>query len=92
MATPTSMPALCRQPRLLICDEATSALDTSTERSIQASLRELAAGRTAVFVAHRLSTVQGCDRIYVLAEGEVAEQVRGWEGPDLGDGSGGGGG
>ncbi|KAL4440595.1 hypothetical protein ABPG75_003596 [Micractinium tetrahymenae] len=66
--------AFLRQPRLLICDEATSALDTATERGIQASLRELAAGRTAVFVAHRLSTVQACDRIYVLSDGQVAEQ------------------
>ncbi|EFN53974.1 hypothetical protein CHLNCDRAFT_7051, partial [Chlorella variabilis] len=66
--------AFLRRPRLLICDEATSALDTATERGIQASLRALAAGRTAVFVAHRLSTVQGCDCIYVLAEGRVAEQ------------------
>jgi ABC-type multidrug transport system ATPase subunit len=63
-----------RQPRLLICDEATSALDTATERSIMASLQELATGRTSVFVAHRLSTVQGCDRIYVLKDGKVVEQ------------------
>jgi ABC transporter ATM len=63
-----------REPRLLICDEATSALDTATERGILSSLAELAAGRTSVFVAHRLSTVQGCDRIYVLREGEVAEE------------------
>lgn len=48
----------CRQPRLLVCDEATSALDSSTEAGIMASLAELAAGRTAVFVAHRLSTIQ----------------------------------
>ncbi|KAL4423145.1 hypothetical protein ABPG77_007798 [Micractinium sp. CCAP 211/92] len=66
--------AFLRQPRLLICDEATSALDTATERGIQASLRELAAGRTSVFVAHRLSTVQACDRIYVLSDGRVEEQ------------------
>ncbi len=48
----------CRQPRLLVCDEATSALDSGTEAGIMASLAELAAGRTAVFVAHRLSTIQ----------------------------------
>ena len=66
--------AFLRAPRLIICDEATSALDTATERSIMASLTELAAGRTSVFVAHRLSTVQGCSRIYVLNEGKVAEQ------------------
>lgn len=66
--------AFLRSPRLLICDEATSALDTATERSIMTSLTELAAGRTSVFVAHRLSTVQECDRIYVLSEGEVKEE------------------
>ncbi|PSC71946.1 metal ABC transporter permease [Micractinium conductrix] len=66
--------AFLRRPRLLICDEATSALDTATERGIQASLRDLATGRTAVFVAHRLSTVQACDRIYVMSDGLVAEQ------------------
>ena len=55
---PTFPPRARREPRLLICDEATSALDSSTERSIMDSLRELAVGRTSVFVAHRLSTVQ----------------------------------
>lgn len=66
--------AFLREPRLLICDEATSALDSATERGIMASLQELATGRTSVFVAHRLSTVQGCDRIYVLKDGTVAEE------------------
>uniref|UniRef100_A0A1D2ABS2 ABC transporter B family member 25, mitochondrial n=1 Tax=Auxenochlorella protothecoides TaxID=3075 RepID=A0A1D2ABS2_AUXPR len=66
--------AFLREPKLIVCDEATSALDTATEKSIMGSLRELAAGRTSVFVAHRLSTVQACDRIYVLRDGIVAEQ------------------
>jgi ABC transporter ATM len=66
--------AFLREPRLLICDEATSALDSATERGIMESLKELAAGRTSVFVAHRLSTVQGCDKIYVLKDGKVAEE------------------
>ncbi|EIE23470.1 ABC family transporter: mitochondrial ATM1-like protein [Coccomyxa subellipsoidea C-169] len=66
--------AFLRGPRLLICDEATSALDTATERSIMASLEELAVGRTSVFVAHRLSTVQRCDKIVVMADGQVVEQ------------------
>ena len=48
----------CREPRLLVCDEATSSLDSATERSIMGSLQALAAGRTSVFVAHRLSTIQ----------------------------------
>ncbi|KAJ9529892.1 hypothetical protein QJQ45_022301 [Haematococcus lacustris] len=66
--------AFLRQPRLLICDEATSALDSATEAQIMASLNELAAGRTSVFVAHRLSTIRSCDTIVVLRDGLVAEQ------------------
>ena len=66
--------AFLRNPRLIVCDEATSALDSATEASIMAALRELAAGRTSVFVAHRLSTVRDCDRIVVLRDGAVAEE------------------
>jgi ABC-type multidrug transport system ATPase subunit len=66
--------AFLRNPRLLVCDEATSALDSATEASIMASLRELAQGRTSLFVAHRLSTVRACDKIVVLEEGRVREQ------------------
>lgn len=66
--------AFLKRPRLLICDEATSALDTATEKGIMASLEELAANRTSVFVAHRLSTIQRCDKIFVLKDGLVAEQ------------------
>ncbi|KAF5840263.1 hypothetical protein DUNSADRAFT_17366 [Dunaliella salina] len=66
--------AFLRQPRLLICDEATSSLDTGTEAQIMGSLSQLAQGRTAVFVAHRLSTVRHCDQIVVLRGGEVVER------------------
>jgi ABC transporter ATM len=66
--------AFLRAPRLLICDEATSALDTATEQGIMTSLNELAAGRTSVFVAHRLSTIQRCDKIIVMSNGVVVEQ------------------
>ena len=66
--------AFLREPRLLICDEATSALDSGTERGILASLQELAEGRTSVFVAHRLSTIQHCDKIYVVKGGRVVEE------------------
>ena len=54
-------------------DEATSAVDTETEAAIQRSLREATVGRTAVVVAHRLSTVRHADRIWVLDEGLVVE-------------------
>lgn len=63
-----------RDPKLLICDEATSALDTATEQEIMSSLTDLAKGRTSVFVAHRLSTIQKCDKIIVLSEGQIIEQ------------------
>ena len=65
--------AFLKKPRMLIADEATSALDSATEIAIMRSLEELAVNRTSVFVAHRLSTIQQCDRIYVLADGVVRE-------------------
>jgi ABC-type multidrug transport system fused ATPase/permease subunit len=65
--------AFLKKPRMLIADEATSALDSATEIAIMRSLEDLAAHRTSVFVAHRLSTIQHCDRIYVLADGIVRE-------------------
>ena len=66
--------AFLRAPRLLLADEATSALDTATEVGILQSLQEVAQGRTAVFVAHRLSTVRQCDRIVVMENGKIVEQ------------------
>jgi ATP-binding cassette subfamily B protein len=62
-----------RNPPVLVLDEATSALDTRTERSVQAALDELSAGRTTITVAHRLSTVRSADRIAVLDRGHVVE-------------------
>lgn len=65
-----------KNPPILILDEATSALDTETERAIQASLAELAVGRTTLVIAHRLATIQHADRIVVVDETGVAEQGR----------------
>lgn len=65
--------ALVGDPELLVLDEATSAVDPETEARVQEALHKLQAGRTTVTVAHRLSTVRDCDRIYVLRAGEVAE-------------------
>ena len=65
-----------KNPPILILDEATSALDTETERAIQASLSELAMGRTTLVIAHRLATIQNADRIVVVDETGVAEQGR----------------
>lgn len=57
----------------MLFDEATSALDARTERGVLDALSNLAAGRTAIFVAHRLSTAAACDQIVVLEGGRVAE-------------------
>jgi ATP-binding cassette, subfamily B, bacterial len=65
---------LLRDPPVLVLDEATSALDTRTEREVQAALDELAAGRTTITIAHRLSTVRDADEIVVLDGGRVAER------------------
>jgi ATP-binding cassette subfamily B protein len=65
-----------KNPPILILDEATSALDTETERAIQASLAELAKGRTTLVIAHRLATIQNADRIVVVDGSGVAEQGR----------------
>ncbi|CEO99852.1 unnamed protein product (mitochondrion) [Plasmodiophora brassicae] len=58
---------------IVFCDEATSALDTHTESQILMSLKSLTAGRTSIFIAHRLSTVVDCDRIIVIQGGRVVE-------------------
>ena len=63
--------AFLKDAPILLLDEATSALDTESEAQVQAALARLMAGRTTVIIAHRLSTVRGADRIYVLDGGRV---------------------
>jgi len=65
---------ILKQPSILIFDEATSALDSHTEREIQESLRAISADRSALVVAHRLSTIVDADEILVLAGGGIAER------------------
>ena len=64
---------ILRDPRVLVLDEATSALDTRTERALQGALDTLAAGRTTITIAHRLSTVRDADQIAVMSQGRVVE-------------------
>jgi ATP-binding cassette subfamily B protein len=66
--------AVYKQPRLLLFDEATSALDASNERTIMDNLEHFFKGRTAVVIAHRLSTVRHADQIVVLDAGRIAER------------------
>src|SRR5699024_2093977 len=60
-------------PRILILDEATASIDTETEMKIQEALKKLLKGRTAIIIAHRLSTMRESDNIYVTANGKVLE-------------------
>ncbi len=66
--------ALLRNPEILILDEATSALDSESEKLVQDALVELMKNRTAIVIAHRLSTVQHADEIIVMKEGEIIER------------------
>lgn len=65
--------ALLKEPSILIMDEATSNLDTITEKAIEKTIEELTKNITTIIIAHRLSTVRGCDRIFVIDDGKIIE-------------------
>lgn len=65
--------ALLADPAVLILDEATSSLDVPGERAVQRAMRTVLAGRTAVIIAHRLSTVEIADRVLVMDQGRIVE-------------------
>lgn len=66
--------ALINNPRILIFDEATSALDYESERLIQDNMASICKGRTVFIIAHRLTTVRQCNRIFVMDKGRIVEE------------------
>ncbi len=68
--------ALMKDPDILIFDEATSALDTESEKLVQEAIDHLMEGRTAIVVAHRLSTILHADQILVMKDGQIVERGR----------------
>ena len=66
--------AILKNAPILLLDEATSALDPISEKAIQKALATLMKDRTTIIIAHRLTTVQNCDKIFVLQEGHLMEQ------------------
>jgi ATP-binding cassette subfamily B protein len=66
--------ALLKNPRIMIFDEATSALDSKSEQAIQSELARVAAGRTTLVIAHRLSTVMDADQVLVMDRGRIIER------------------
>lgn len=66
--------AILKKAPILFCDEPTSSLDTNTEMDIMRNIKEVGQNTTTMIIAHRLSTVQDCDEIIVLHEGQVIER------------------
>jgi ATP-binding cassette subfamily B protein len=66
--------ALLREPRILILDDALSSVDTVTEERILTGLADVMKGRTTILISHRVSTLRGASQIYVIENGELAEQ------------------
>ena len=65
--------AILKNAPILLLDEATSSLDYESEKLVQDAINNLIIGRTTVIVAHRLSTIQHCDRIVVMKKGHIVE-------------------
>ena len=61
-------------PSILLLDEATSALDEESQRKVQKALEKCMEGRTSIVIAHRLTTVEKCNRIAVIEDGRIVEE------------------
>ena len=66
--------AIIKCPQILILDEATSALDEESQRKVQVALDNVMKDRTSIVIAHRLTTIEKCDRIIVLESGRLVEE------------------
>lgn len=65
--------AVVREPKLLLLDEATSALDEDSQKKVQAALEQIMQKRTSIVIAHRMTTIEKCNRIAVLEDGQITE-------------------
>lgn len=65
---------MIRQPKILLLDEATSALDEDSQKKVQGALENAMKGRTTIIIAHRMSTIEKCNKIFVLETGKVIEE------------------
>jgi len=65
---------IIRKPKVLILDEATSALDEDNQKMVQEALDNAMQGKTTIVIAHRMSTIQNCNKIFVLEDGRVKEE------------------
>merc|ERR1739844_431708 len=66
--------AVIRQPKILLLDEATSALDEVSQGKVQEALDKAMTNKTSIIIAHRLTTVEKCNRLVVLEDGKIAEE------------------
>jgi len=67
--------ALYNDPEILVLDEATSALDNATEKEVMSAINQLQGSKTIVIIAHRLSTLESCNRVFELSRGDIIQEV-----------------
>lgn len=65
---------LISEPKVLLLDEATSALDETSQKKVQQAIEQAMQNRTTIIIAHRMSTIEKCSKIFVLADGKVKEE------------------